>query len=63
MNTVTITLNQDELNALGQLLDVAVKAVGLQGARPALVIMAKLEAAVNEANSRSPANQEITIEE
>ena len=51
MDTVTITLNQDELNALTQLLDVAVKAVGIQGARPALAIMDRLQFAVNQANS------------
>ena len=53
---VSVSFTQDELNALGQLLDVAVKASGLQGARPALVIMSKLEAAVAAANA--PKHQE-----
>lgn len=50
MNNVNISLNQEELNALGQLLDVAVKATGISGAKAALAIMAKLEEAVSKAN-------------
>ena len=46
MNTVSVEFTQDDLNALAQILDVAVKATGLQGARSALAILAKLEAAV-----------------
>ena len=53
---ITITFDQNELNALGQLLDVAVKASGLQGAKPALAILEKLEAAVAKANE--PVEQE-----
>ena len=55
---VTVNFNQDELNALGQLLDVAVKASGLQGAKPALAILAKLEAAVSAANTPPAAETE-----
>lgn len=51
MKNIAVEFNQDELNALGQLLDVAVKAAGLQGAKPALAILAKLEAAVAAANT------------
>ena len=47
---INVTFDQNELNALGQLLDVAVKATGIQGAKAALAIMDKLEAAVAEAN-------------
>lgn len=47
---INVTFDQNELNALGQLLDVAVKATGIQGAKAALAIMEKLEAAVAEAN-------------
>lgn len=47
---INVTFNQEELNALGQLLDVAVKATGIQGAKAALAIMEKLEAAVAKAN-------------
>jgi len=47
---VSVNFTQDELNTLGQLLDVAVKASGLQGAKPALAILEKLEAAVAKVN-------------
>lgn len=50
---VQVSFNQDELTALSQLLDVAIKATGLQGAKAALVIVAKLEAAVAEANKNA----------
>jgi hypothetical protein len=40
---LTITFTQDELNALASLLDVAVKATGIQGARAALPLIEKLE--------------------
>lgn len=50
MNSITIEFTQEDLNSLGALLDVAVKASGLQGAKPALAILAKLEAAVAAAN-------------
>jgi hypothetical protein len=51
---VSVNFTQDELNTLGQLLDVAVKASGLQGAKPALAILEKLEAAVAKANEPVP---------
>jgi hypothetical protein len=47
---ITLTLNQEEVQALGALLDVAVKASGIQGAKAAVPLFAKLEAAVAEAN-------------
>ena len=47
---LTITFTQDDLNALSALLDAAVKATGIQGAKAALPIIAKLEAAVADAN-------------
>lgn len=47
---VNITFSQDELNTLGALLDTAVKATGLQGAKAALPLLEKLEAAVAKAN-------------
>lgn len=50
MNSITIEFTQEDLNALGQLLDIAVKASGIQGAKPALAILAKLEEAVAAAN-------------
>lgn len=51
MNTVTLTLTQDELTALAGLLDLGVKASGLQGVKSAAAILTKLEAAVAEANA------------
>lgn len=54
MNTITIEFTQEDLNTLGQLLDIAVKASGIQGAKPALAILAKLEAAVAAANAPAP---------
>jgi hypothetical protein len=56
MNTVTITFNSEELQALGALIDAAVKATGIQGAKAAVPLYAKLEAAVAEANK--PSEQE-----
>ena len=51
MQTVTITLNNEELQALGALLDAAVKATGISGAKAAVPLYAKLEQAVAEANA------------
>ena len=51
---ITITFDQTELNALAALLDTAVKATGIQGARAALPLIDKLEAAVAEANKPKP---------
>ena len=48
---ITITLTNEELQALGALIDVAVKASGIQGAKAAVPLYAKLEAAVAEANA------------
>ena len=58
MNTVTITFNSEELQALGALIDVAVKASGIQGAKAAVPLYAKLEAAVAEANAPKPQETE-----
>lgn len=59
METVTVGFNQEDLNALHALLDVAVKASGLQGAKPALAILAKLEEAVAAANAPKAEDNEI----
>jgi len=48
---IALTLTQDEIQALGALLDAAVKATGIQGAKAAVPLYAKLEAAVAEANA------------
>jgi hypothetical protein len=48
---ITLTLDQNELQALAGLLDAGVKATGLQGVKHAASILTKLEAAVAEANA------------
>ena len=58
MNTVTITFNSEELQALGALLDAAVKATGIQGAKAAVPLYAKLEEAVAAANAPKPQETE-----
>jgi hypothetical protein len=55
---VTISLSQQELDALAQLLDVAVKASGIVGARAALPLIEKMERAVAEANKTAQPEQE-----
>ena len=47
---ITLTLDQNELQALAGLLDAGVKATGLQGVKHAASILTKLESAVAEAN-------------
>lgn len=59
MKTVTITLDQNELHALASLLEAAVKATGIQGAKAAVPLYAKLEAAVAEANSQHSKPKEL----
>ena len=49
---ITITLTNEELQALGALIDAAVKATGIQGAKAAVPLYAKLEQAVAEANAK-----------
>ncbi len=48
---ITLTLDQNEVQALGALLDAAVKATGIQGAKAAVPLFAKLEDAVAAANA------------
>jgi hypothetical protein len=55
---LTVTFTQDDLNALSALLDAAVKATGIQGAKAALPIIAKLEQAVAEANKPKAQSEE-----
>lgn len=49
--TISIEFNSSELQALGALLDAAVKATGMQGAKAAVPLFEKLEKAVAEANA------------
>lgn len=53
MNTVTITLTQDDLNVLSALIDAGVKATGLSSVKAAAALLVKLEAAVASANQPS----------
>lgn len=55
---ITISFSNEELQNLGALLDAAVKATGMQGAKAAVPIYAKLEAAVAEANAPKPQEAE-----
>ena len=48
---ITLTLDQNELQALAGLLDAGVKATGLQSVKLAASLLTKLEAAVAEANA------------
>lgn len=48
---ITITFTQEELNSLAALLDAAVKATGMSGAKAAVPLFDKLEKAVAEANA------------
>lgn len=54
MNTVSVTFTQEELNNLSALLDMAVKASGLQGAKAALAIISKIESAIQSSNQEQP---------
>lgn len=56
--TVNIAFTQNELNALGALLDAAVKATGLQGAKAAVAVFEKLEAAVADFNKSNPPDEQ-----
>lgn len=56
--TVNIAFTQNELNALGALLDAAVKATGLQGAKAAVPLFEKLEAAVADFNKSNPSDEQ-----
>jgi len=47
---INLSLNNEELQLLTKLLDAGVRGLGLDGVKPAAIIIAKLEAAVAEAN-------------
>jgi hypothetical protein len=55
---ITLTLDQNELQALAGLLDAGVKATGLQSVKLAASLLVKLEAAVAEANKTEPQETE-----
>jgi len=52
---INISLNNEELQNLGLLLDAAVKAGGMAAARAAVPLFDKLEKAVAEYNAANPA--------
>jgi hypothetical protein len=56
--TVKIEFNSQELQALGTIIDVAVKTMGIQGAKVAVILYDKLETAVKEANKPEEAKPE-----
>ena len=58
MNEVTVSFDQNDLNNLSALLDAAVKATGIQGAKAALPLLAKIEAAVAAVNAIKPVEDE-----
>lgn len=51
---ITIELNPQEFNALTELLDAGVKAVGLRAAPAAAHLLGKLETAAKEAEAQKP---------
>lgn len=53
---INISLNNEELQALGVLLDAAVKAGGMAAAKAAVPLFEKLEKAVAEFNAANAAN-------
>ena len=58
MNIVTLTLDNDELQAMVGLVDAGVKAIGLSSVRSAAALLVKLEAAVAEANAADQKEQD-----
>ena len=55
---ITLTLTEQELQALAGLLDAGVKATGLASVKTAASMLAKLEAAVAEANAKNDEQKE-----
>lgn len=55
---ITLNLTEAELQALAGLLDAGVKATGLAGVKTAASVLAKLEAAVAEANAKNDEQKE-----
>jgi hypothetical protein len=56
--TINISFTQADLDALAFLLDAAVKATGIQGAKAAVPLYAKLEAAVADFNKQADEQKE-----
>jgi len=62
VKTVQITLNQRELDALIKLIDDGVKATGLDGAGAAVLVMSKLQEAVEISNKLNAEVPETKLE-
>jgi len=58
---ITLTFDQNELQAISGLLDAAIKATGIQGAKVAVPIYLKFETAVAEANAPKLESQEVEV--
>lgn len=56
--TINLSLNATEIQNLGEMLDIAIKATGVGGAKKALPLYAKLEQAVAEANKKTTQENE-----
>lgn len=54
---MNISLNDEEAKVLVNLLDVAVKSVGLQGAESAMHFVKKIDAATRDAQAPAPADE------
>ena len=50
---ITLNLTNEEANTLGALLDAAVKATGIHGAKAAVAIFDKLQQAAQDVNKES----------
>jgi hypothetical protein len=51
---LNLSLNNEELQALTKLIDAGVRGLGLDGVKPAAIIIDKLEKAVAAANAPKP---------
>lgn len=60
MQAVKVELTQDEINNLAGLLDVAVKATGLQGARIAVALIEKIERSI-QASQQTVQSQYVEV--
>lgn len=60
---INVVLTQEEIQNLYQLLDMAVKAGGVQVAQAALVIISKLQSGIDETAREAEAEAVVTAEE
>jgi len=60
--TITIELNQEEINALIALIDSGVKATGINGAKIAALILDRLVSSVAKTNAESNKEQTPKLE-